>query len=87
MSWEVALGAPGRVHHLARPRFSASWTSGADAADYGAEPGWTDVGGGEFDALHLFAFAWLDAAPEGAAFERLMQEAGLAIEARLLEAM
>ncbi|MEM6275371.1 MAG: hypothetical protein AAF714_00360 [Pseudomonadota bacterium] len=75
------------MHHLAWPRFSASWTSGSGAAEDSAKADWTDPGAGEFDSLRLFAFAWLDPVPVGAAFEQLMQEAGLAIETRLLEAM
>jgi hypothetical protein len=68
--------ASGTVRREAPPRFSARWTSGDDPGELAAIQGpvWSDEGSGE-DAIHLYGFAWRDAAPPQAEFQRLMAEA------------
>jgi hypothetical protein len=81
LNWRFEQDAQGRsvVRHRAPPRFTAYWTSGAEAP---AADGWRDPGSGDDqDSLHLFGFRWIDPAPEGAAFDRLMREAATAIDA------
>lgn len=90
MSWHVDIGSPGRVRHLAHPRFEASWTSGVDALiapGDGQDAGWLDVGGGGEDTIRIYAITWTDPALDGDALARLMQEAAVAIEARILDSM
>ena len=82
--WTIEQTASGgRIQHHARPRFTACWTTG-DAADELAAldgPCWTDEGSGSGeDTIHLYGFAWHDAAPQQEAFERLMTQAARAID-------
>ena len=71
---------PGTLTHHAAPRFMARWTSGADELAGIEGTGWTAKGSDDDDALHLFGFQWTDPVPDQAGFERLMQQAAVAID-------
>ncbi len=80
--WTIDEGEAGRgeITHLAAPRFTAQWTSGAAELAGIDGPCWTAEGGDEDDALHIFGFSWTDPAPDQAGFERLMRQAAAAID-------
>ena len=88
MSWRIAEHPEGgmMIEHLARPRFTARWTTGAFPLDQVRDGAffWTDEGSGAEDTIHVHGFTWADPAPAGAAFKRLMREAVAAIEAAIM---
>ena len=88
MSWRIAEHSAGgmMIDHLARPRFTARWTTGEFPLDQVRDGVffWTDEGAGAEDTIHIHGFAWIDPVPAGAAFERLMREAVAAIEAAIM---
>ena len=77
---EEAPARRGVVAHHAAPRFQAFWTTGREELATIDGPCWTQEGSGDEDALHIFGFAWTDAAPSQSAFESLMRQAAAAIE-------
>jgi len=82
-TWSLEQDAAGRsvVRHHAPPRFTATWTSGADGAPAPGVPCWHDPGSGDgSDSLHIFGIQWRDRRPDAQAFDRLMQAAAKAID-------
>lgn len=83
MSWRIEDHPQGglQITHLAAPRFTARWTTGAFPIDQVREGAffWTDEGYGSEDAIHFYAFEWIDH-PHGADFDQIMLHAGLAVE-------
>lgn len=51
-----------QITHLASPRFRARWTTGAFPVNQVRNGAffWSDEGGSEDDAIHLFDLEWLD---------------------------
>ena len=88
MSWSIAEDASGRmaIRHDAPPRFTALWVTGPKPASIAFSGGalWTDKGHDLEDTIHLFAFTWIDPAPDPHEFGALMQDAVRAIEAHIL---
>ena len=84
MSWRIEDHPDGglQITHLAAPRFTARWTTGAFPIDQVREGAffWTDEGGAPEDSIHLYDFAWDDPPPVRSPLERLMWEAIEAIE-------
>jgi len=82
-AWDIQMIADGTgvVEHRATPRFRALWTTGLE--DLAALEGacWTGEGHGEANALTLYALRWANPAPDQAAFEALIREAVLEIDA------
>jgi hypothetical protein len=82
-AWQIQLLADGTgvVEHRAGPRFRALWTTGLEGlADLGGLF-WTDEGHGEEDAITLHGFRWEGPVPDQGAFEALMREAAVEIDA------
>jgi hypothetical protein len=84
MNWRIDDHPEGglQITHLVAPRFTARWTTGAFPIEAVREGAffWTDEGGGEDDAIHLWGFVLEEDAPPSSAMERLLAEAVMAIE-------
>jgi hypothetical protein len=67
MSWRIEDHPDGglQITHLAEPRFTARWTTGAFPIDQVREGAffWTDEGQSAEDAVHLYGFEWVDPPP------------------------
>ena len=85
MSWRIDTHPGGgmMIEHLAAPRFTARWTTGALPVEAIAEGEmfWTDEGSGEEDAIHLYGFVWEEGIPDQKAFEPLAARAAVVIDA------
>lgn len=83
MSWRIEDHPDGglQITHLAAPRFTARWTTGAFPIDQVREGAffWTDEGHGLEDAIHFYAFEWTDP-PDGVDIKLFMDDAVLVIE-------
>lgn len=83
-SWRIEDHPDGglQITHLAAPRSTARWTTGAFPIDQVREGAffWTDEGSGEQDAIHFFGFTWIDPAPAGQSFKQLLQSAVSTVE-------
>ena len=83
MSWCIEDHPDGglQITHLAAPRFTARWTTGAFPIDQVREGAffWTDEGHGLDDTIHFYAFEWTDP-PDNVDIKRLMDRSAYAIE-------
>lgn len=89
MSWRIDDHPDGglQITHLAAPRLTARWTTGVFPIDQVREGDffWTDEGHGLDDAIHFYAFEWID--PSGDMdIEQLMQQAGMVVEGYITSA-
>ncbi|QFT48851.1 MULTISPECIES: hypothetical protein [unclassified Roseivivax] len=87
MSWRIEDHPDGglQITHLASPRFTARWTTGAFPIDQVREGAffWTDEGGAPEDSIHLYDLAW-DQWPEQQKMHALMEEAVIMIERHII---
>lgn len=88
MSWRIDDHPDGglQITHLAAPRFTARWTTGAFPLNQVREGDffWTDEGGAPEDNIHLYDFAWDDPLRACSPFERLMCEAVKVVEEHIM---
>lgn len=87
MTWAIENHPAGglQITHLAPPRFTARWTTGAFPIDQVQDGAffWTDEGGGVEDAIHLYGFAWCERMSKPRVVCRMMKEAVRHIEGHI----
>ncbi len=75
--WKIE---PGKIENRSDPGFIAKWMSGDEALSILDAPCWSSEGETEVDSIHLYSFAWTQAAPDQETFDCLMREAVAAID-------